>query len=232
MDILRNLGLIAIPFTLYFAWTKIGFRVIVQPTWGEKRHAASGISRLTLMNMKDRSIAVFHAHAVFEGMLLPLKDFDPPLILKSYEAVNVEIPEVSDFYVGDQSFRWKAGLDLHKIEIFLSTASKMVKCKHGSPPHRLGFAQRRGLKIVTTHTSTFNGRVYNNNVKYAIGYRLDGIEQTAFVDQFGFVDWSLAPNMLHSENMVNVSAVRHALDASGIERIIGRYYVEKLERGN
>ncbi|WAS58275.1 hypothetical protein MK974_31010 [Burkholderia ambifaria] len=230
VDILRNLGLVVIPFTLYFAWTKIGFRVVVQPTWSVRRHAASGIGRLTLINMKDRSLAIFQVHAVFNGMVFPLKDFDPPLILKSYEAANVEIPEVSNYYVGNQLFEWNAGIDLHKIDIFLSTASKMVKCKHGSPPSRIGFARRWNNAIVTTHTKMFNGRIYNDNVKYAIGYRLDGVEQTSFIDQSGFIDWQFAPNMLRAEHVVSEDAVRNVLDASGIGQIIGRFYIETLRR--
>lgn len=230
VDVLRNLGLVAIPFTLYFAWTKIGYRVVVQPTWSARRHAASGISRLTLINMKDRPLAIFQAHAVFDGMVFPLNDFDPPLILKSYEAVNVEIPEVSKYYVGNKPFEWSAGIDLHKIDIFLSTASRMVKCKHGAPPSRVGFAQRRNNALVIQHTEMFNGRVYNDNVKYVIGYRLDGVEQTSFVDQSGFIDWRFAPNMLHAEHIGSEEAVRNVLDASGIGRIIGPYYVETLRR--
>jgi hypothetical protein len=230
VDVLRNLGLVAIPFTLYFAWTKIGFQVVVQPTWSVRRHTASGISRLTLINMKDRSLAIFQTHAVFNGMVFPLKDFDPPLILKAYEAVNVEIPEVSHYYVGSQLFEWSAGIDLHKIDIFLSTASKMVKCKHGAPPSQIGFAQRWNHSLVTAHTETFNGRVYNDNVKYAIGYRLDGVEQTSFVEQSGFIDWEFAPNMLRAEDIVSEEVVRSVLDKSGIGRIIGRYYVETLRR--
>ncbi|WP_143287223.1 hypothetical protein [Burkholderia pseudomallei] len=232
VDILRNLGLVAIPFTLYFAWTKIGFRVVVQPTWSVRRHAASGIGRLTLINMKDRSLAIFQVHAVFNGMVFPLKDFDPPLILKAYEAVNVEVPEVSNYYVGGQQFKWEAGLDLQKIDIFLSTASKIVKCKHGSPPSRIGFARHQNKTIVTTHTDMFNDRVYNDNVKYAIGYRLDGVEHTSFIDRSGFIDWRFAPNMLRAEHIVSEDAVRNALDASGIGRVIGRYYVEKLRRNS
>lgn len=231
LDVLRNLGLIALPFTLYFAWTKIGFRVVVQPTWSGRRHAASGISRLTLINMKDRSLAIFHTHAVFEGTVIPLKDFDPPLILKGYEAVNVEIPEVSNYYLGNQPFEWNAGVDLNGVDIFLSTASRMVKCKHGSPPSHIGFARRKNSALVIRHTNSFNGRVYNENIRYAIGYRLDGAEQTSFIDKSGFIDWQFVPNSLRMEDLVSEAAVRNVLDANSMSRIIGRYYVQALERG-
>lgn len=230
VDILRNLGLVAIPFTLYFAWTKIGYRIVVQPTWSSRRHAASSISRLTIMNMKDRSLAVFKAHAVFDGMVLPLKDFDPPLILKAYEAVNVEIPEVSNYYVGNRPFEWSPGIELHKIDIFLSTASKMVKCKHGAPPSQFSFAKRSNNTLVTTHTATFNDRVYNDNVRYAIVYRFDGVDQTAFVDQAGFIDWRLSPNLLRPEEYGSAEAVKNTLDSSGTGRIIGPYFVETLQK--
>jgi len=115
--------------------------------------------------MKDRSLAVFEAHAVVEGMVFPFTKFDPPLILKAYEAANIEIPEISSYYVGNQQYEWKSALDFHKIDIFLSTASRLVKCEHGAPTSGIGHARKENYVLVTTHTTRFNGAIVESGVR-------------------------------------------------------------------
>jgi hypothetical protein len=57
--------------------------------------------------MKDRPLAIFSIHAVMDNLSFHLKEFDPPLILKAMETVNVEAETVSKRYLGNDVFEWK-----------------------------------------------------------------------------------------------------------------------------
>ncbi|MCZ4328515.1 hypothetical protein [Castellaniella denitrificans] len=228
MDIVRVLSLAALPFTLYFAWTKIGCKVDVKVTYGGNRHSAYGIKEITLINRKDKSIAIFEAFAASSDMVLTLRTFSPPLVLKAYEAVNIEVQEASAYYVGDQEVDLLSQIDDLQLNVFLATPSKLVKCRPHDVSSAIGYARKHGRKLVCVSRHTFNGRVYSKKVKYAICCTVDGEHKTFFIDSGGFIDWGFRPNGLHADQLVNAQAVKNALDSIGADQIIGPYIVEAM----
>lgn len=96
LELLKTAGLISLPFTIYFAWMKLGYRVAASYSWQMGGYTAEGIGSITLINMKDRPIAIFGAHAVMDKLSFSLKQFNPPMILKAMEAVTIEAEKVSN----------------------------------------------------------------------------------------------------------------------------------------
>jgi hypothetical protein len=192
-----------------------------------------------------------------DNLSFNLKEFDPPLILKAMEAVNVEAETVSKRYLGNDVFEWKnpwaraagsttaperrrgwlrrltgrsGGNGKHRIDIFLSTTWKTIKCRryHGAST-QFGFAKNRGLRLITNSTSRFNDTIYNDNAKHAIIYIADKTQQTALIDISGIIHWDYTPNALRQTDMQSTDAVRAAIVACGLSTIISPFVVENLQ---
>jgi hypothetical protein len=187
---------------------------------------ASGIKSVTLINKKDRPLVIFEIHAEMDGLSFGLHKFEPPLILKAMEATIVEIDPVSYRYLGDQKYEWKHPDYPGSINIYLSLPDRILKCQPHSPPDRLVFGIKRNLRPVTNAISRFNGRIYNDRVKFAIIYKdHERGHQTAFIHQSGFIDWPLMPNMLASADVKDEASVRVAVMATGLEPLISPFEI-------
>jgi hypothetical protein len=223
-------GLVALPFTLFFAWSRIGYKVAANHTWRVGRRSASGPSRVTLVNMKDRPIAIFGIHAVADNLSFNLKNCDPPLILKGMESMNVDVDDVSARYVGDQIYDWKPP-ELSGIEltIYLSTSDKIVRCRRAGPPTQFGYALANNLTSVVNSIQKFNGIVILPFDRFAIIYKYRGDEKTAIIDDTGLIDWHHAPNQLRPDDMLNEKTVQAALKGSQLTAIISEFVVHDLK---
>ncbi len=230
-DLLKSAGLISLPFTIYFAWMKIGHRVAAIYSWRVGPLIASGIGTVTLINLKDRPLAIFDIHAVMDGLSFGLKEFRPPLILKALEACTIEIDSVSERYVGPQPYDWKPKPEERDgVDIYISTFSKQIKClKKGTKTH-LGFAIKRRLKLVTTGTSQFNGLIYNKNAKFAITYTEDKQQKTALIDAAGVIHWDRTPNGLRPSDIKSPESVKNILIECGVAPLIAPFVVEELHK--
>lgn len=188
MDIVRILGLAALPFTFYFAWTRIGYKVDVQITLGGNRHSAYGVKQITLINRKDRSIAIFEAFAVSNDAVLTLKKFNTPLVLKAYEAATVEVPEASAYFIGNEEINLLDYLDTRQLSVCLAIPSAFVKCRPHDVGSSIDYSRKKKRNLVIRHFRKFNGRIYSRSVKYAVCCTQDGVHKTFFIDSSGFID--------------------------------------------
>lgn len=201
-DFLKFATIVTIPFALYIYWTKIGYKVSSSYSWRVGRFVAGGIGSVTLINMKDRPVAIFGIFAVMDGLLFKLREFDPPLILKGMEAMTVDVDQVSERRLGSNLFEWRLPVDKHaEINIYLSTASKTVKCRRQGPPSAIYFALKQRLRLVNSHTTRFNNLIYDHRTAYAVTYIYEKKEATALIDNTGYIDWVIAPNMLHASDL-------------------------------
>jgi hypothetical protein len=123
-DFLKNLGLVTLPFSIYFAWTRVGHKVAASYSWHVGKFTASGIGSVTLINMKDRPLTIFEIHAVMGDVFLQIREFSPPLIIKAMKAMRIDTGPASNRRLGPEIYEWnllhgrKAGID-----IYLSNAS-------------------------------------------------------------------------------------------------------------
>jgi hypothetical protein len=229
IEVLKYVGLVALPFTIYFAWKKIGYRVAASYSWRAGPLIASGIGSVTLINMKDRPLAIFGIHAVMDGLSFSLKEFNPPFILKAMEATTIEIPAVTKRRLGREIYHWElpAGRPA-AIDIFLSTATKTVKCRHAKPPSQIAFAIKQKLRPICDETNSFNGVLYNDNAKFAITYTEENQSKIALIDQAGVIYWDYAINGLRPHEIETVDTVKAALIRCGLARLISPFAVDAL----
>jgi hypothetical protein len=233
-DILNNVGLVGLvtlPFTIYFFWKKLGHKVAASYSWRVGPLIASGIGTVTLINMKDRPLAILEIYAVMDNLSFKLKEFDPPLILKAMEAVSVKADIVSKRYLGREVYDWKppAGKPAD-VDIFLSTASKTIKCHRQGPPSRLGFTMKRKLYLIVDKTNLFNEVIYNDKAKFAITYTEDKKQKTALIDIGGIIHWDYVANRLRSEDMQSEETVKAAIVARGLAPLISPFEIDDLHK--
>jgi hypothetical protein len=230
IEAFNRIGLVALPFTIYFGWKRIGYRVAASYSWRSGGLVASGISNITLINMKDRPLAIFGIHAVMEGLSFSLKELNPPLILKGLEATTVEIDAVSGWRLGVEPYKWDLPQGRHaNIDIYLSTATRTVKCRRESPPSAMTFALSRELRPVIQETTRFNGVIYNEKARYALTYIDSGVEKTSIIDLAGIIHWDQAINGLRLEDMKTADTVRDALVKCGIGSAIAPFAVDDIQ---
>jgi hypothetical protein len=231
LQMLHNVGLVALPFTIYFFWKKIGQKISASYSWRSELLVASGIGTITLINLKDRPVVIFSAHAVMDKFWFNLKRFDPPLILKPMEAVNIESDIVSKYEIGDETLEWKDPMDKKRpITIYLSTSNKTIKCHlHQNPYIReLTYPKKHELRIVKSYTRRFGDTIYNDDAKYVLIYTQDNKRKTALIDRFGIIYWDYSPNAIAVSDLQSPDAVRAAIASSELANIISPFDVQSL----
>lgn len=229
LEILKYAGLVALPFTIYFAVTKIGTKIDVMITWTSNQTCASGIGSMVLINRKDRHVVVFSAFAIYDEVIVPISEFRPPIILKALEAIKFDVEPVSRRTVGAEKFNWMmSDRQNNRRTIHLSTSRGLVECGLAHNPEAVLTAIKQGKKLARSETSTFNGRVYNENVLYAVTYTVDGNVNTAFVLRGGFIDWNLIPNGFRPNDLTSKETLREAIEQTGHGAFISPYVVDRL----
>jgi len=233
MEWLKIVGTLTIPVTLYLAWMKLGYRVGATYTWGFSSLSAQGISAITLMNLKDRPVAIFEAHAVMDDKSLSLKKFDPPFILKGLEAASIPIEPASSYSLENEIFEWKAPILENGacIDIYLATSGKNIKCLKRGPSTHFKTITKKNLKIISKHTRRYNDHIINDDAQYAVIYNEDGKTKTVFIDKHGHMhNWDYLPNALHPNDLKNGITVRNAIENSNIGFLMKNFAVEDLKK--
>jgi len=233
IELVKSAGLVTLPFTLYFALMRLGYRVAATYTWGNRRLTAPGITAITLMNLKDRPVAIFEAHAVMEGKSLSLKKFDPPFILKGMEAANITIEPVSAYSLGNEPYEWKDPITNkgQRIDIYLATSGRNIKCLKRGPSSHLRIIRKKNLQMISKHTRRYNDHIINDEARYAVIYNDDGKDKTVFIDRTGHIhNWDYLPNALHISYLKDKATVRSAIEGSNIGLLMKAFVVEDLEK--
>lgn len=198
IEILKYAGVPGALLAIYFGHLRFGYKVGEHHTFNSTRFVATGISRVTLTNLKDRSTPIFALYAVQGDVLIHLIKFDSPIVLKSFESVKIDIPRVSEYLVDGKPYEFLPGPGegFVRTKIYYSTVGKLRLCKPFSPPSPDESVLERGRTVKTAFilTDEFNGRVYSPAVIYMLGYQVDGEWKDAFIDKAGFVGWGMLPN--------------------------------------
>lgn len=225
-------GIVSLPFTLYFASKRIGYKIAARYTSGVRRLTAKGIRAVTLMNLKDRPVAIFEIHAVVNGRSLQLKKFDPPFILKNLESTNIEIEPVSFYSTDEGDFEWKDPTAKNeRVDFYLSTVDKNIKCIRKGPASHYQVMQKKKLKLISAHTKHYNGHIINDEARYAVVYKDNGKDKTAFIDRHGIMhNWDYLPNALHIDDLKDRDTVRAAIMRSGLEPLVKPFVIEDLDK--
>jgi hypothetical protein len=207
-EIAKALALMTVPFTVYLGWKKLGNKALISYSMKAGRHTAMRLSNIVITNCKDKPL-IIHALYVVENkdIMVPIQEFSPPLVLKGLESCLVEGADVSEYRIGREVYEIKFDVlrDIHVL-----TSGGTFRCKADETPLLLSVAMKMDYRIVSARRDLYNGKVFNQRVRFGVAYRLASEEvRTAFIDQSGFIglDWPFAVNAIPVEQMRNEQSV-------------------------
>lgn len=138
-------GLAIFPFSLYFAWKKVGNKVAASISTSHETTLAPRIREVVVRNMKDKPLTVFAIYAVVnEDVYFQVEKFEPPITVKPLESVQIETRPYSRLSIGEGKFE-PAFMPPENIELYLVLARKAVKCKMMSHPDAATFSTFRSI---------------------------------------------------------------------------------------
>lgn len=223
-------GIAIFPLSFYLAWKKIGESVSCSVTMSTSRISAGRVSAVVVTNHKDKPITIFEIQAVSDNdITFVVEKFDPPLVIKALETVTIDTKPYSMLLVGGD--KWEPGfVASHKIDIYLVTPGKTIKCKMVSHPTLDKISEFKKYRQAAKVNKIYNGIAYNENAKYAITYKDGEGVKTAIVDVSGFIngEWRFRYNMIPTEHMTSVDGVREFLRVSRAAEALQIYGVDPL----
>jgi len=223
-------GVVLAGFSLYFAYQKIWNRVLVTYSIVSERATENRISELSLINKKNKPITIFSIRTVInKDVIIEVESFIPPIILKPLESIHIDTSPFSSLNVGTD--RYEADyMSPNSVDIYLVTESKKIKCETITPPSLSSYFDFNHFRQATKETRTYNGKVFNDQVKYAIVYNYASKERTAFIGPSGHIseDWGFKYNAIQESSMGSKEDVRDYLVAIGYDKIFDGLAVDDI----
>ncbi|NDI85195.1 hypothetical protein [Undibacterium crateris] len=212
-------GLVIFPLTFYLTWKKFGTNVSCSVEHKSNRISANQFTNIVLANHKDRPVTIFEISAVLNNdIALIIQKCDPPLVLKPLETISVPADPYSSLYVNGSLWEPDPLFLLNgKLDVYLVTSGDIIKCKKFPIPKVKFIEKFSHLKLASKTTMTFNGVVYSNEkIIYAIVYKANNENKTAFIDSSGLIcgDWDYSINVVEPEFMTSTDGVRAFLRQS------------------
>ncbi|MGK0270845.1 MAG: hypothetical protein ACI88H_001495 [Cocleimonas sp.] len=223
-------GIILVGFSLYFAYQKILNKILVTYSIVSEGVTETRISEISLINKKNKPVTIFSIQAVInKDIIVEVESFKPALILKPLESVHIDTLPFSSLHLGADHYKAEY-MTPNQVDIFLITDSKKIKCELIDSPRLSSHFDFKHFKQATKKTRTYNGKVFNDSVKYAIVYNYGSEERTAFVGISGHIseDWGFRYNSIEKSSMGNKEDVRKYLVAIGYDKIFDGLVVEDI----
>jgi len=214
--------LVTSSFAIYFAFKKVGNSITVQFSVASEGFSASRINEIILSNNKDKPVSIYSLYATFDNdLLLELKRFSPPEILKPYETIGIFTDQYSKLRVNDDEF----APNFIDAEIWIESAEKTIKCTARKRSNLL-----KGYKKVSKDCFKFNGFVYDDTVSYILNYRINNKLKTAFIHYSGYIgnEWDFQVNHLGSENDVTPDKIIEMLESNGFHDLFSNYQLVQV----
>ena len=214
--------LVTSSFAIYFACKKLGNSVAVQYSVSHEGFSAPRINQVILSNNRDKPVSIYSLYATFDNdVLLELKKFSPPEILKPYETIGVFTDQYSKLRIDNDEF----SPNFLDAEIWVESADKVIKCKARKRSNLL-----KNYKKVSKDCFLYNGFVYDDTVAYILSYVNDGTLQTAFIHYSGYIgnEWNFQINHLGSEGNVTPEIVVEMLESTGLHNVFSDYQVVEV----
>ena len=221
---------IATGFSFYFIWKKLGTSINVRYEISTEQFTDVYISKLTLINNKNKPICVWSAHAIIDDKQIILDAFDPPLIIKPLEAIGISLTPFSRLSLDGRIYNLD---DVQaNIDIYMNTGSKMKKCKPINGINELlRYANRVNVDIYK-----FDGHTFNKSVTYILWYLVGNKLFTAFIDEGGNIgnEWDFPVNRIvdrigNAKVVVGEEDIKQFLNRYDFDKIFAEYICYKVE---
>jgi hypothetical protein len=220
------IAMIGLSFTIYFAYERFGTKVKATYTFGMTDVLEPQVTSVTLINYKNRPLAIFEIFAVFDGNVVgQLQKFTPPLVLKPLEALSVAIEPCSFYMLGEKQYV----LDRTSATIHLALENKTYECKLADVSMMMDVVRKKRLAPLTRVENRHNGDIYGPQVKYVVTYRNGKEIKRAFMTKHGHIagdDWPFEYNAVPPADAATREAVYQALGRQGHKA--GEYWVNEL----
>lgn len=216
------LVLITSIFATYFAWKKIGQSITAQYSVAHEGFSAPRINEIILSNNKDKPVSVYSIYATFDNdLLLELKKFSPPEVLKPYESIGIFTDQYSALRVNNDGF----SPNFLDAEIWVESAEKTIRCKARKRQNLLA-----NYRKVSKDRHQYNGFVFDETVAYILIYVVGEKLKTAFIHYSGYIgnEWDFSFNHLGDESKVNVATIMVMLTETGLGEIFSDYQVVEV----
>lgn len=127
-DVLVSIpGVVLGLFSFYFAYQKIGHKVIASYAFGWDRITEERITEIVFINKKNKPESIFSIQAVInEDVVIEVERFKPPLLLKPLESVHVKTTPFSALYIDNHRFHAEYH-NAKTLSIYLITHNKKLK---------------------------------------------------------------------------------------------------------
>lgn len=205
-------GLVLFPLTLMLTWKKIGHKALITYSLSYDRYTASRMSDIVITNCKDKPLIIHALYTIIDRhILVILREFSPPLVVKGLESAPIVCDPVSSYHVGDDPFEFSFNSD---AEFYIITTGGRMKCGFDERPSALSVMESERYVLAAKSTQNFNGHVYDHRVCYALVFSFQGKKHTAFVDIGGMIglEWPFSINGLRPENIINAISVKAVID--------------------
>ncbi|MDR2875398.1 MAG: hypothetical protein LBV44_05660 [Methylobacillus sp.] len=223
-------GVVLFPFSAYFIWRKIGNSIGVSFSYGMGGFSANRIISIVFTNRKDKPLPIFSAFLLInKDLLIPVEKFNPPLVLRGLEVMQIETSPFSTYYLGNEKFEITPDV-LREAEFYVMSTRGKIRCEIITTQDSTFYAYRNNIGIATKSTSKFNGHVYNDHVLFAISYLIDGKQQTAFVAKSGFIggEWEFRYNMI-PQNALTEKGILEFIQKCGYDKLFQGMVIDKLQ---
>ena len=214
-------GVVLTYLTIYFAYLKIGNKVSCSFSVSHSNISAEQIDNILLKNHKSKTISIFCISAVLDNEVkLEVEKFKTPILLKPLESITINTTETSYYNIKQDRFEPDFFPD-KKIDIYLTTDLGIIKCINSSHPDFDEYSEFKHLTRVDKCNKTFNGVIYNENVKYGIAYSFNGETSTKFILNNGFIV-SSEFNFTHvpESNLTTEETVTEFFKSQGLEGVL------------
>jgi len=226
-------GLFIFPLSFYLAWKKIGIKVSSSFSVHHERTLPPRIGAIMLTNQKDKPVTIFSIHAMIgKSIFYEVDHFDPPMILKPLESLQLTPKPYSNLYLGADRYKPDFG-SADNVELYIAIPNKIIRCQNMPHPSPLLFCKFNSYRMAIKSTLQFNGLVYNENAMYAITYRMDSAISTAIVDTSGLIcrEWNYHVNVIPQQYMKSKMEVRKYLELIEFDKAAGWFAVDELIYG-
>lgn len=224
-------GIVLFVFSIYFSYQKIGNNILTTFSIVEDIFTEERISEITLINKKNKPITIFSIRAVInKDVVIEVEKFSPAMILKPLESAYINTTQFSCLLIGGD--RYKAEYLLgNKVDLYIITEKNKIKCTVIRPPTLSSYFDFGHYKNTSKSSIKYNGNVYNDQVKYAIVYRKNNQEYTAFIGESGFIgnDWGYKNNIIDKADLESVDKVVSFLNKHGYDKLFQAFVVEDIK---
>ena len=223
-------GVVLVGFSLYFAYQKILNKVLVTYSIVSAGVTETRISEISLINKKNKPLTIFSIQAVInKDVIIEVESFKPAIILKPLESMHIDTSPFSSLRMGTDHYKAEY-MRPNLVDIYLVTEKKKIKCEVINPPSLSSHFDFNHFKQAVKETRTYNGKVFNDSVKYAIVYNYASEECTAFVGASGHIseDWGFKYNGIAESSMGSKEDVMKYLVAIGYDKIFDGIIVDNI----